>query len=314
MSTLDEIRKKAKDGGVYHAISQDDWNRITDFGDLERLVDYTLDYSKAGSDAGRALASAGAENIRARYGYSLKNGRATELGQDYSGDEFSFDPARSSRYRAAVKSYEAGGKRAAEEAIASASQATGGIPSSYAVTAATEAGSRYRAGLTEALSDIYDDEYDNFIARKNEKIAQAQKEAADAEKKAAAQAESDRKAAEAEHLSAQRKLYEYQIEQLKNQLKEARKDSDSDDSDSENIKTKKGTAGRLYTDPERTALNGSQPVAYYANIMLKMLQRGATNDQIRAYLSTIISDEDGLTMSDRQMLIPYFWNLGSKES
>ncbi len=303
MSTLEEIRQKAKRSGVYNSVSQDDWNRITDLGDLERLIDYKADWAGAQNDAARALASAGAENIRAKYGYSggADGSTFSALGQDYSGDEFNFDPARSSRYQSAVKSYETGGRRAAEDALHAAASATGGVPSSYAVTAAAEAGGRYRAELAQELSDIYDTEYQNFLARKNAESAAAAKEAA------AAQA-ADLKAAEKALSDAEKKLQKAELLKAKTSAAASAKTEKETQTPATG---KEGTAGRLYTDPQRTTLNGSQPVAYYANILQKMVDSGATNAEIRAYLMTLITDQDGLTAQDRTQLIPYFWSQGT---
>ena len=90
--------------------------------------------------AGRDAALARAENLR-----------------------WNYDPDADPVWQAYQKQYRREGERAARGALGDYAARTGGIPSSYAVTAASQAGDYYAAGLSDRLPQVYGDAYDRHL-------------------------------------------------------------------------------------------------------------------------------------------------------
>ncbi len=105
-----------------------------------------------------ALAAAGEAWQGSAYGdrRDLSLARAENLRWDYDPDA---DPV----WQAYQKQYRREGERAARGTLGEYAARTGGIPSSYAVTAASQAGDRYAAGLSDRLPQLYGDAYDRYL-------------------------------------------------------------------------------------------------------------------------------------------------------
>lgn len=144
------------------------------------LLTYKNQYRDATTEDAKALAHAGAEEIRKTYGgYSGGN-----AGTDFkmtttpvaSTKEFEYDAASDPVYAQYRKQYLREGKRATEDTMGAAAAMTGGIPSSYAVTAAGQAGNYYNAQLTDKIPELYEAAYNRYL---NEfSMQQQQREAA----------------------------------------------------------------------------------------------------------------------------------------
>ena len=67
---------------------------------------------------------------------------------------FEYDPEKDPIFQSYRRTYTREGERAAANALAQASAATGGIPSSYANTAAQEAGNYYAAKLADIIPEL----------------------------------------------------------------------------------------------------------------------------------------------------------------
>lgn len=76
---------------------------------------------------------------------------------------FSYDPETDPLYSSYKKQYTREGKRATEDAIGAAAAASGGIPSSYAVTAATQAGDYYAAQMADKVPELYQIAYNKYL-------------------------------------------------------------------------------------------------------------------------------------------------------
>ena len=83
---------------------------------------------------------------------------------------FSYDPESDPSWGAYRKAYLREGDRATEQALAKASAASGGRPSSHAVTAATQAGNYYAGQLADKLPALEQMAYDRFISDFNMKL------------------------------------------------------------------------------------------------------------------------------------------------
>lgn len=76
---------------------------------------------------------------------------------------FNYDPNTDPLYSAYRKQYIREGQRATQDALGAASAASAGMPSSYAVTAATQTGDRYSAALTDKIPELYQAAYDRWL-------------------------------------------------------------------------------------------------------------------------------------------------------
>ena len=319
---IEEILKRAKTTGRYDLMAKDDWERITDERDLEKLMQFTVDSTIAITDEEKALADHGARQIRAKYGYArTEDGGTEELNPDYTGDEFSFNPERTERYREAVKRYSKSGADAAEDTLYSLAGNTNGVPSSYARTAAEQAKkAQGEDKLTSLLSNLYDEEYKAFRAKKAEQAAalkQRQKEQQERAKKAQEELAARKKQMEEEAAQKQEAQAKAQAEKKKKAEQEAaeKKKAQAEKNDGMKIGADgmyENAPSKLYADPKRKSTGGSEPIVYYANVLQRLVKAGATNQQIRVYLRKLATDPDGLTLQDRAMLIPAFWNAGKR--
>ena len=80
---------------------------------------------------------------------------------------FSYDPKTDPAAQAAKKGYLRDSKRATEDSIASAAAMTGGIPSSYAVMAGTQAGDYHASQFTDRVQALEDAAYNKYINEHN---------------------------------------------------------------------------------------------------------------------------------------------------
>ncbi|MGN1121978.1 MAG: hypothetical protein ACI4RV_06395, partial [Eubacteriales bacterium] len=84
-------------------------------------------------------------------------------------EPFSYDYKSDPVYSAYKKEYTREGKRASEDTLGSFAAATGGIPSSYAVTAASQAGDYYAAQLSDKIPELYEAAYGRYLDEYNRK-------------------------------------------------------------------------------------------------------------------------------------------------
>ena len=82
---------------------------------------------------------------------------------------FSYDAANDAIYQQYAKQYNREGQRATANALAEAAAATGGIPSSYAMTAAGQAGNYYASQLTDKIPELAQQAYQRYLGDYNMK-------------------------------------------------------------------------------------------------------------------------------------------------
>ena len=92
--------------------------------------------------------------------YQKERDAALKRAQDM---QWNYDPNTDPVWQALQKQYRREGDRASQEAMAQAAMRTGGVPSSYAVTAASQAGDYYAAQLSDRLPQIYQDAYQRYL-------------------------------------------------------------------------------------------------------------------------------------------------------
>lgn len=165
------------------------------------ILKYKLDYRNATTDEMRALANSGAEGIRSSHaGYKgggdggsfyldpLSPGSFTAadaptyqnnyvdtidsiLGNITNREDFSYDAGTDPLYSQYKKQYTREGQRATADALGTAAAASGGIPSSYAVTAASQAGDYYAAQLTDKIPELYQLAYNKYLQEYNMQLS-----------------------------------------------------------------------------------------------------------------------------------------------
>lgn len=144
--------------------------------DREAVRQYAADWSAAnaaGDTAAMTAAHDGAERVRAKYGYSGGADGSGYLPLDREGEspwrasldgtvralmnreDFSYDPETDPLYQSYRKEYAREGSRAAEDALGRAAALTGGVPSTAAVTAASQAGDYYAAQLAVKVPELW---------------------------------------------------------------------------------------------------------------------------------------------------------------
>ena len=192
--TYEQFKKAAQDSGLLSQFSQADLNLAQKNPDAGMsILKGKQDFKAATTDEARALAHQRVEDIRSSYGnYSGgANGAGFYLNQlspssfDYDPaptytnryddtiqdllnemidrEEFSYDPATDPLYQNSRKQYTREGQRAKADTLGAAAAATGGIPSSYATTAAAQAGNYYAAQLTDKIPELYQLAYDQYL-------------------------------------------------------------------------------------------------------------------------------------------------------
>ena len=76
---------------------------------------------------------------------------------------FSYDPQKDELYNYYKEQYNREGKRAMEDVLGAVSANTGGMPSSYAVTAAAQSREEYNKKLTDKIPELYNRALESYI-------------------------------------------------------------------------------------------------------------------------------------------------------
>ena len=191
--TFDQFEQEARKAGLYDQFSSADLNLARNNPDAGMsILKYKQDYANATTDEARVLANEGAEGIRRSYGNYTGGGdggsfrldplspssfapqQTPEYENQYAGqikeltetlanrEDFSYDPATDPVYGAYAKQYAREGQRATQDTLGAVAAASGGIPSSYAVTAASQAGDYYAAQMADKVPQLYQQAYDRY--------------------------------------------------------------------------------------------------------------------------------------------------------
>lgn len=196
--TFDDFMKAMQENGLTNNFSDADIRLAQKNPDAGMsILNYKLDVKNATTPEQIAMANAGAEQIRSSYGgYTAgKDGSGFYLNPispgsfDFSSaptyenryddeinemlesilnrPEFSYDPESDELYSQYKKQYNREGDRATAEAMGAAAAASGGIPSSYAATAAAQAGNYYASQLTDKIPELYELAYNKYLSDYN---------------------------------------------------------------------------------------------------------------------------------------------------
>ncbi len=107
------------------------------------------------------------------YGGSQYDTRRDQLLDQLEGSKFTYDQANDPVWQAYQKQYRREGQRAAEDALGRAAAATGGVASSYAATAAAQAGNYYASQLADKIPQLYNDAYSRYLAQYEKQLGLA---------------------------------------------------------------------------------------------------------------------------------------------
>lgn len=213
--TYDNILEEARKAGVLDKFSQEDLNaaqKNPEYG--MSLVGLLKDVNNATTETQRLLATEAMNNLRKSYGVTgsvsgttgssfseaqrlvapektgtLSGSDATTyqtvLDDIVNQKEFTYDHEQDPVYQSYKKTYMREGDRASANALAQAAAMTGGRPSSYAISAAQQAGNYYAAQLADMIPTLRQNaltEYQNDMAAKYDilSVLSAQKEAQEA--------------------------------------------------------------------------------------------------------------------------------------
>lgn len=135
------------------------------------LIDAKVRWNRAKTAAERAKYNQQAEAIRSLYGGYLGGDDGfgytpVDSPNDYVAPEkptFSYDLESDPVWQAYKKQYTREGQRATQDALGTTAASTGGIPSSYATAAATQAGDYYAAQMTDKVPELYQQAYNRYL-------------------------------------------------------------------------------------------------------------------------------------------------------
>lgn len=135
------------------------------------LIDAKVRYNQAKTAAERAKYNQQAESIRSLYGGYLGGSDGwgytpVDSPNDYVAPEkptFSYELESDPVWQAYKKQYTREGQRATQDALGTTAASTGGIPSSYATAAATQAGDYYAAQMTDKVPELYQQAYNRYL-------------------------------------------------------------------------------------------------------------------------------------------------------
>ncbi len=193
--SYEDFRKQAEEAGLLSSFSDADLRLAMELPEAGlSILSFKRDYAAATTDEARALANAGAEQVRRQYGQYLggvdgagytplggTEDKQTARTADTSREELPSYYGEAGRlwndYR---KQYLREGERAYRNALGEGASNTGGIASTAAVAAAQQAQNYYAAKATDAKSALYQQTFENWLAEREQRLreASAQQESA----------------------------------------------------------------------------------------------------------------------------------------
>lgn len=200
--TYADFEQAAKSAGLLNQFSKADLTLAQQNPDAGMsILKYKQDYLNASTDEARAAANAGAEGVRSSWGgytgggdggsfhldamspNDYTYGSAPEYTSRYDGtiqgllnqmvnrEEFSYNPDTDPLASAYKKQYAREGQRATQDTLGAAAAATGGLPSSYAVSAAGQAGNYYASQMADKIPELYQLAYNKYVSDHSMKLS-----------------------------------------------------------------------------------------------------------------------------------------------
>lgn len=181
--TYEDFTTAAQNAGLLDGFSEDDLNIA------KTNPEYGLSMLKLRQDAAGAttteqqlLAQEAENQLRSAYGslgaqtqssfqYGNENEYQKLLNDVTNYQPFSYDAGSDPSYSAYKKAYLREAERATQDTLAKASAASGGVPSSYAVSAAQQAGNYYTGQLNDAIPTLQQNAYQRYLSDYNAKLS-----------------------------------------------------------------------------------------------------------------------------------------------
>ena len=185
MYTYEDFQKAITGAGMSGKFSDYDLKLAQKNPDVGMsILKNKIDYGKATTDEERTLINAKTEELRKAYGgYSGGrdgSGYNVELPTEYkvqssfdnyvNSEPFSYNAEKDNLYKAYKKTYRREGERAREDTLAKAATMTGGIPSSYAVTAGQQAGNYYASQMADKIPELENMAYNRYLNEQDQKL------------------------------------------------------------------------------------------------------------------------------------------------
>lgn len=210
--SYEEFVNRAKAAGLLASFSDADLRLAREQPEAGlSILSFKQDYRDAATDEARALANAGAEQVRRQYGRYLGGADGSQylpLADETDGENYvnQMETAQTRTASATAasgdldklwqsyrKQYLREGERAYQNALGEAASNTGGVASTAAVAAAQQAQNYYGAKAADARVSLYQQSFENALSERE--LAMAERESAAALENAAAQLESEQTAA-----------------------------------------------------------------------------------------------------------------------
>ena len=181
--TYDDFVSAANNAGLLNMFSEADLNTAKTSPELGlSMLKLQQDISAATTPEQKLLAEEAANQLRRSYGGMST--QATGSSFAYEGQDaidlllneitnykpFEYDPNTDPRMAAYRKTYLREAERSRADTMAKASAATGGVPSSYAVGAAEQAGNYYTGKINDAIPELFSDAYNQYMNDFNLKV------------------------------------------------------------------------------------------------------------------------------------------------
>ena len=171
----DFLKATEKQGwGLGNGFSEADWKLAQENPDAGMsILQSKIDYNAATTEEERIRANQSAERTRSLYGgytegrsgnqYHLDDPSPRSFQMQEEKPTFSYNLETDPVYQAYQKQYLREGQRATQDTLGTAAASTGGLPSSYAMTAASQAGDYYAAQLSDKVPELYQQAYSRYL-------------------------------------------------------------------------------------------------------------------------------------------------------
>lgn len=183
--TYDDFLSTANREGLIKQFTDDDLQiaqKNPEFG--FSMLSVMKDASRATTTEQKLLANEVANQLRSSYGsfgkakaegsfqYENENAYQKALADATEVKDFQYDHTKDPTYSALRQAMLREGERAAANALARASARTGGVPSSYAVTAAQQAQNYYGAQIADMIPELEQNAYQRYLSDIDKKMTE----------------------------------------------------------------------------------------------------------------------------------------------
>ena len=155
------LKKQMSSGASKSSVSDTLKKRISKASGTDGLTQYA--YDDVYDEAIRYIMGNGVFTERPTYKNSYERDISRLLEKLLNTKSFSYNPYDDDLYEFYRQQYIREGDRAMEDLLGELSASTGGVASSYAVSAAAQARENYNRKLTDKIPELYEDAYERYI-------------------------------------------------------------------------------------------------------------------------------------------------------